>query len=795
MRRLIAVLICVLAPSALAVSTSHWTQDGEADFKAGTMHNVVVTNLGDVKLSRELKTLLDEDPKVSMVTALAQGKDGTIYAGTAPQGVLLQMSGDKIEPPVIIDDTVSITALLAEPDGGLLVGASGARGRVLRIAKPGDKPREIFAGKDVQYIWGLVELPDGTIYAATGPNGQLFAIHPDGKSEEIYKSDENNLTAIVSDGHDLLYLGSDPDGLVIRLNRLTKQAFVMYNADEEEITALALDADGNLYAATGEEITPPQAQPSAAQTKEESGRPETGGESPLPSQPPTPPQPPEQPKPSPGQPPAIPQNSRTRGVLPANMQPLYLVTSADEPPDGQPGPDQPTPPDSQPAPTIGTDDSDASKSDKTAAPDNSSAKSEGNAIYKIDREGFVTEIFREDVVIYAMLEEKGVLLIGTGADGEIYQVNPAAEETVVVAKTDAKQVTSLLRAADGRIILGLSNTGGLAAMTDGYAVTGTYTSPVLDATQVSRFGVIQTHGFLPKQTTLAVSTRGGNVKDPDAQGWTPWSPDVSAQEFLRVATPPARFLQYRFTFGTVDPAQTPVVKDVDVSYQLPHLAPVIKSIKITDAQTAAAAAAAAGQPAPPAPKPDNTKSGGTGVQVITWDFSDLDNDNLTFSLYFRLTTSDDWILLKDKLTDPTFSWDTRTVADGRYEVKVVASDAAANPPGDGKTASRISEALVVDNTPPVIGDLRVTEGAHSVKISLRVADETSTVASMDYSVDSNDAWQALLPVDNIFDEREEVVIFTISDLAPGPHQISLRAADARGNIAYQTVTVTVGNAK
>ena len=65
-----------------------------------------------------------------------------------------------------------------------------------------------------------------------------------------------------------------------------------------------------------------------------------------------------------------------------------------------------------------------------------------------------------------------------------------------------------------------------------------------------------------------------------------------------------------------------------------------------------------------------------------------------------------WILLKEKLPSRRTSGTRAAVADGRYEVKVVASDAAANAPGKGKTASRVSDPVLVDNTPPVIGDLK-----------------------------------------------------------------------------------------
>ena len=52
----------------------------------------------------------------------------------------------------------------------------------------------------------------------------------------------------------------------------------------------------------------------------------------------------------------------------------------------------------------------------------------GNAVYRIDRDGFVTEVFRQEVMILSLIERNGTLLVGTGSDGEIYQVSPSAEE-------------------------------------------------------------------------------------------------------------------------------------------------------------------------------------------------------------------------------------------------------------------------------------------------------------------------------------------------------------------------------
>jgi len=71
-------------------------------------------------------------------------------------------------------------------------------------------------------------------------------------------------------------------------------------------------------------------------------------------------------------------------------------------------------------------------------------------------------------------------------------------------------------------------------MTSGFASRGSYTSPVLDATQISRFGKMQLHGSLPRGTSLAVSTRSGNVKEPSDKDWSAWSADAPAEEFLPI---------------------------------------------------------------------------------------------------------------------------------------------------------------------------------------------------------------------------------------------------------------------
>ncbi|MDQ3441290.1 MAG: hypothetical protein M3478_13165, partial [Planctomycetota bacterium] len=426
----------------------------------------------------------------------------------------------------------------------------------------------------------------------------------------------------------------------------------------------------------------------------------------------------------------------------------------------------------------------------TSSGDAGAPREGGNAIYRISKDGFVTTVFRQPVLVMSIIEQDGTLLVGTGSEGLIYQVKPAEEETIVLAKVDPKQVMCLLPARDGRILLGLANVGGISAMTSGFATTGAYTSPVLDASQISQFGKMQLHGTLPKGSALKVSTRSGNLSEPDETGWSKWSEDVTATEFVPITSPSARFLQYRLMFGSDEKGEaSAVVDDVDVAYQVPNLAPQIKTVKLAavpDDEGAAAVAAAQAEGATP-----TTGQQGTGKQTITWEATDPNSDAMFYSVAFRSGSRSPWILLKEKLKEPTFEWDTRSVADGRYEVRVVASDTAANPKGAGKTASRVSEPMIVDNTAPQIGAIKAETKGNAATVTFDAIDRTSTLATFEYSVDSAEDWQAVLPSDNIADGPEESVSFTAAGLSGGPHQVAVRATDARGNRTTRTILVTV----
>ncbi|MGE5609581.1 MAG: hypothetical protein ACM359_10035 [Bacillota bacterium] len=787
-RKLASLLVLLLSVPVWAGGTSHWTHTNEAEFKKGKFHNVVATNLGDVKLSRAVKMLLEQDPRVTAVYALVEGKDGAIYAATGPQGIVLQLKGEKVSTVATLEDG-NVFSLLVDREGNLLMGTGGEQGRILRLelGKPGAKPTEVFKAEGVQYIWKMVQTEDGMLYAATGPNGQIIEVQPDGTHSVLLDSNENNILSLITDGKDTLYAGTDPNGLVYRINRKTKDVFVLYDAPETEISALVLDSKGNLYAGTGQAGDSDEGGTGQAGEMEKGGRPDGGDNStPLPTTRPSEPKRPSEAKPSSIEPDAIPRGSLQLMLLGAPAKDLEdeadsaHANAIDQPSPIGPGLKTPASP---MAPS-------ATRRVPTLLPTTPGAAG-GNAIYRIDPNGFVTEVFRQPVLVLSLLEKDGTLLVGTGSEGVVYQVNPAAEETVALAKVDPKQVMSLLATKDGRVVLGLANVGGLASLSSGFAPEGTYTSPVLDAGQISRFGKIHLQGSLPSRANLTIATRSGNVQEPSDVGWSKWSEELPATEYVQIASPPARFLQYRLTFTSKEGTASAVVDEVDVAYSSPNQAPQIKAIRIAPVPEGEGGRSSMSLGS-------NTSSQGTAkgqasgrMRQITWEAVDPDNDAMEYTMYLRNGTRGPWILLQDKLKDSQYLWDTRGVADGRYQIKVTASDAKGNPRGEGREGVRVSNTVVVDNKPPVIGDLDVTKITGGVKIDAKVVDQTSTVASVEYSVDSKDDWQTVAASDKIYDSPEEGVSFKVEGLVAGAHQIALRATDAYGNQAYEAIQVVV----
>jgi hypothetical protein len=178
---------------------------------------------------------------------------------------------------------------------------------------------------------------------------------------------------------------------------------------------------------------------------------------------------------------------------------------------------------------------------------------------------------------------------------------------------------------------------------------------------------------------------------------------------------------------------------------------------------------------------------------IEWQAHDENDDTLEYQLYFKGTDESNWKLLEKELTATNFEWNTETIPDGEYHVKVIAGDWPDNSEDMSLTHERVSRPFMIDNTAPIIGkiEVRAKKGSpDATAFACRVSDNLSPLRSAHYSIDAGD-WQAIFPVDGIFDAREEKLEFAAEELEPGEHTVALKATDYFGNIGTGKTTVTI----
>src|SRR6266436_5029799 len=137
---------------------------------------------------------------------------------------------------------------VVEDAAGNLLVATGDEGKIYQVA-PDGKVTVVFSSTDSQILC-LARAADGIIYAGTGPNGQVVRIAADGTAAVFYKSPENYVwsLAVTPDGK-AIYAGTGPKGKIYEISAEGKSR-VFYTTKQEHILALARDAGGMLYAGT-----------------------------------------------------------------------------------------------------------------------------------------------------------------------------------------------------------------------------------------------------------------------------------------------------------------------------------------------------------------------------------------------------------------------------------------------------------------------------------------------------------------------------------------------------------------
>jgi hypothetical protein len=235
-------LVCVtlVALAAYASDTQWWVSDTAGDHAKGESHGIVVRSDGTIELGP--RAISTPDDSLTTIWAILLLKDGSV-ALAGDRGRIDRWTEKDGARPWVRLPVGQVLSLAADGDG--LVAGTGPEGRIYRVSAKGDTSRLCVTGE--RYVWGLIPEGPGTWIAATGTHGLLLRVRA-GKVDRVFDSDESNLVSVVSDGKGGVYAGGDSRGRVIHVPARGSPRTV-YDASEDEIRALAMGADGALYAA------------------------------------------------------------------------------------------------------------------------------------------------------------------------------------------------------------------------------------------------------------------------------------------------------------------------------------------------------------------------------------------------------------------------------------------------------------------------------------------------------------------------------------------------------------------
>jgi hypothetical protein len=726
-----AAVVLVACALVTASTPTFWTVATQTDFLKGEVENLSIDSDGRVVVGPAM-TQLAETSAPFLWTLLA-GADGTLWAGSGNEGQVLKIARDGKTSTFFDAQEMEVHAIAPAPGGGLYV-ATSPDGKIYQVAADGSS--KTFFDPDDKYIWALAVAADGAVFAATGEKGKIYRITPDGKGSLFYKTNTTNVVSLAIDKSGNLLAGTESPGRIFRIDR-NARAFVLLDSSFKEIHALRLASDGTIYAAAF------------------SGQP--GGED--------------------RSAPAVsvaPPESPSRAPVPTVSAEITGITVVDAA---------------------------ASGANAPGTPSNRPRNPKG-AIFRIRPDGLWDTLWEaaDDWPFDVLINEDGSLLVGTGKEGKVFRLSGDPARATLLTRAAARQVTALVRDSLGRTVGATSNPGKVFALSSGRAASGSYESDVRDAGTVATWGAIRWRATAAAGD-VELTTRSGNTATPD-ETWSPWSKAYAVPGGDRITSPNARYLQWKAVLK-----QNAVLTSVTAAYLPRNLRPEVTSITVHPPGTVFQRPFSTGEleiagfeentsdgRGPQQQNQSNVPPGSStpapalgrrvyqkGLQTFVWKADDENDDRLQFDVFYRREGETAWKPLKRGLWDPILVWDTTSVPDGTYYVKVAASDAPSNSPETALVGEMESASFDIDNTPPVVEVQSSARNGSTATVKFSVRDEQSAVSRVEYSLDGS-RWRVAYPVDGIADSRREDFEITLED-GGAVRSVIIRATDAMNNVA------------
>jgi hypothetical protein len=722
-----ALLVCAFTPALLATQTHTWSEGDFADFQKGAIKNLSLRSDGVLTLAPHWSEYYDSS--AIYLWSLAHDSKANLYAAGGTGAKLFRITAGGKGSLLADFDTLEIHALAVDSKDRVYA-ATAPDGKVYRVS--GNGKTEVYYDPKAKYIWALVFDRQDNLFVATGDPGEIHRVTPDGKGKVFFHCDETHVRSMALDAAGNVIVGTAPGGLVMRVSP-AGEGFVLYQMSKPEVTTVAVAGNGSIYAAgVGTRSAPASAPPPSSPS----------------------------PQPAP---------------LNINLGGGQAVARQNPPP----------PLNIAPVPVTG-----------------------GSDVYRIEPNGMPRRIWThsQDVVYAMAFDSSGRVLLGTGNHGNVYRIESPTLYTVLLS-VPATQVTAFESEADGRLFAATGNVGKVYQIDSTPEPQGTLESEVFDAGMFTHWGRLSFESKL-NGGQISIQTRTGNLDQPE-KNWSLWSAPISTGKGERITSPAARFVQWKATLKVAG-SNSPELESVDLAYLPQNVEPRIERLETTPANYKFPAPSPSSsspsqtlslpplgrQPArsetnnAPAETPTTSTPAmqlAKGFLGARWTASDPNGDSLIYKIEIRGTKETEWKLLKDKITEKYYSWDSTAFPDGEYVLRVTASDAPSNPPGEALTASLESDPFLIDNTPPKITGLTASRNGGKLAIRWHAADALNNLSQAEFSIDGGD-WTVVAPVGGLSDSLELDYELNL-DAAPGEHTIAVRVQDDYDNQATDKVVV------
>jgi hypothetical protein len=730
----LAFTLAASAPPLPAATSRVAITAGARDFLAGEAKGAAVSADGRLTLAPPLSARAwPEGAADAAVFAAAGDASGRIYVATGGGLGRLFVSDAKGVTLLFTAPEPNLTAVAVAADGSVVC-ASSPNGRVYRVdVKEGDpaKAGTVLGDPKEAAIWALAFGPDGTLYAGTGNKGRIYRKTPSGALELFHEIEDVHVRTLLAGPDGTVYAGTSDRGLVVAIS--PKGARTLHDFSRPEVTGLALDGKGVLYAAAA------QADPAAA------GRAVTLDVRQRPTPTPTP-------APGAGSAEEAPKGSVSISATTSPARPSVSVPTANSSEIVSIAPDGFV----EPAWTFPEEAVFALRVDAASGSLLVATGPRGRLYAWKDRAVRLLAQTGEKLVVSAPATAGGFAAVTNGAAGILRPASAPAPASFVSAVKDAVRQSTFGR---------LRWEGAAPAGASVVLAVRSGNSEKPDATW----------------SPWTPAGPGGDAKVPAARFFQ-WKADLAAN--AKGESPSVERVEMTYAERNARPVVEGVtVLEPGVVFGRAG-SPGLGVLSVTNPDENGIFAGL-DQPRDGAPpEGPGRRLWRKGFRTVTWKGVDPNGDTLRFDVEARREAGP-WFPVRKDVEESFLSFDTTALADGRYRFRVTASDRLSQPEGEALTASEESGVALVDNTPPVLKvESRKAEG-NDVELRILATDALSPVVRAEGSLNA-DRWRILPAEDGAADSPVERFVFRLPKPA-GPSVLAVRVLDAAGNSATMSV--------